>query len=191
MGNTQSASANVAQVFQAERLKFPALLPEETIVMRAWLTLHETGYDRFDYNVLLGPDQDPGPAYSQVVRDDWIRLRKLRVDAVGWNGVDSTKLPAVVTDPAQVYAVFPGAAATIIEVKRNAGATNIGQLTTYFNAWLNQFPQSIRPRLILAAAMYSPNIVPALQNVGIHLDVVQADFSSLKLPKFGASTTGA
>jgi hypothetical protein len=182
MGGTPGALANVAQRFEADRLKYPGLLPEETIVLRAWLALHQTEYDRFDYNVRVGPGDDPGPKFSAAIRADGIALTQLRMDAVGWKGIGNAQLPALITSPSQVYDVVPGAQATIIEVKRRGTSTNIGQLTTYYHAWITEFPRPAAPRLILACTLYSPSILPAIRNLNIELDVVQADFSSLKVP---------
>lgn len=147
----------VAQKLQADRLKYPGLLPDEALVLRAWLRLHENEYDSFDYNFRIGPDLDPGPQFSQVVREQTILARKLRIDAVAYQqGVP-----------------------TLIEVKRRATPANIGQLTTYLHNWIQQFPGSPTPKLLLICSDYTPGIIPAVQATGISLDVLRVDFSVL------------
>lgn len=147
----------VAQKLQADRLKYPGLLPDEALVLRAWLRLHENEYDGFDYNVRIGPDLDPGPQFAQAVRDQTILARKLRIDAVAMQqGVP-----------------------TIIEVKRRATPANIGQLVTYQHVWMNENPGSPTPKLLLICSDYTPAIIPAVQNTGITLDVLKVDFSVL------------
>jgi hypothetical protein len=181
MASTPNPLANAAQRYQADRLKYPGLLPEETIVLRAWLRLNEGSFQRFDYNVRVGPGDDPGPRYSAQVRADGIALTQLRMDAVGWQGLGAAALPDEISSPAQVYAEFPNAVATIIEVKRRAAPSNVGQLTTYYHAWVTEFPSAPAPSLVLACTLYTPNILPALRNNNIRLDVVKADFSGLKV----------
>jgi hypothetical protein len=100
-------------LLQCERQKYPGLLPRECAILRAWLQQHEGEYDRFDYNVRLGPGTDPGSTYADSVRQQAIANSQLRVDAVGWQG----DIP------------------TIIEVKENAGTSALGQILTYNVTW--------------------------------------------------------
>jgi hypothetical protein len=150
--------ATVAQRLQSERLKYPGLLPDEIIVLRNWLALHEHGYDRFDYNVRLGPDLDPGPQYSDGVRKSVILSGKLRVDAVAYKGD-------------QAY---------LIEVKRRAVPSNIGQLLTYYHAWVMEHPAGPAPKMILVCNGCTPNIIPAVLGTGIDLQRVDAVFDELR-----------
>ncbi len=150
--------ATVAQRLQAERLRFPALLPDEQIVFRNWLRLHEAEYDRVDGNVRIGQGEDPGPSFPDSTRKMAIEITQLRMDAVAYRG----------------------GAPTILEVKRRAGPSNIGQLLTYKAVWMNENRSAVVPRLLLVCNTFSPNILPALKETGIQLEVVPADFSELK-----------
>jgi hypothetical protein len=181
MGSTPTALSNAAQRFQADRLKFPGLLPEETIVLRAWLTLHQNEYNGFDYNCRIGPGDDPGPAFLPQVREGYIKNTQMRIDAVGWQIAGGPTFNDVIPQPVDMYKQFPNAHATIIEVKRRAGPTNIGQLATYYHAWVNQFPNTTPPALLLTCVTFSQNIVPALKNMNIIFEPVTADFSGLKV----------
>jgi hypothetical protein len=149
-----------AQRLQSERLKYPGLLPDEVLVLRAWLVLHEHEYDRFDYNMRIGQGIDPGANYSPEVRKQAVMNTQLRIDAVGWKG----------TQP------------TIIEVKRRTTPSNVGQILTYDSVWRKEFPGTPAPILRLVSNTYSPHILPRVQEAGILLDVVQVDFSGLKKP---------
>jgi hypothetical protein len=146
---------------EADRLKYPGMLPDEILVLRAWLTLHQTEYDSFDYNVRIGAGTDPGPAYSPEVRKQAVMNTQLRLDVVAYKHE------------------FP----TIIEVKRRAGPSNVGQLLTYDAVWRNDYKTLPAPKLMLLCADYSPHILPAVQNTGIDLQLVQVDFSGLAVPK--------
>lgn len=174
--------ATVAQRLQSERLKYPGMLPDEIIIFREWLKLHEQAYDRFDYNVRIGQGIDPGPSFSPEVRRDAILITQLRLDAVAWQGTGGRELPDTTDSPAQVYAVAPNAVATIIEVKRNAGPANVGQLVTYDSVWIRDNAAARPPKLMLVVSAFRQNILPAVQRFGIDLQVVKADFGELRTP---------
>lgn len=150
----------LAQRLESERFKYPGLLPDEVLVLRAWLALHQSEYDRFDYNMRIGQGIDPGDAYSPEVRKQAILNTQLRIDAVAWKG----------TQP------------TIIEVKRRTTPSNVGQILTYASVWKIEFPSGPAPILRLVCNTFSPNILPRVRESQINLDVVQVDFSGLKTP---------
>jgi hypothetical protein len=153
--------ATVAQRLQAERLKYPGLLPDEIIVFRAWLKLHESEFDSFDYNVRIGQGQDPGPTFSDEVRRAAILNSQLRIDAVARKG----------------------GTVSLIEVKRRAAPANIGQLVVYQHVWIGEHPGDPPPDLIMVSNVFTPHILPAVRELKIRLDVVQADFSELRVNK--------
>jgi len=149
-----------AQRLQSERLKYPGLLPEEVLVLRAWLALHEHEYDRFDYNMRIGQGIDPGSNYSAEVRKQAVMNTQLRIDAVAWKGAQPS----------------------IVEVKRRTTPSNVGQILTYDSVWRKEFPGTPAPILRLVCNTYSLHILPRVTEAGIHLDLVQVDFSGLKKP---------
>lgn len=153
--------ATVAQRLQSERLKYEGMLPDEIIVFRTWLKLHEKDYDRFDFNVRTGKGEDPGPSFPDNTRQMAVKITQLRIDAVAWR----QNVP------------------TIIEVKRRAGPSNVGQLLTYSVTWREANRGTPRPQLLLICNTFSPEILSTLKEVGIQLEVVQADFSELATPK--------
>lgn len=142
---------------QAERLKYPGLLPREIIILRTWLLAHELEYDRFEYNVRVGAGVDPGPQWPENIRKQAIENTQKRIDAVAYKG-DS---------------------ATIIEVKDRAGASAIGQLLTYLPLFEEAFPAYKSPAMILITNRVQPDLLPVLERAGIRLDLVAADFSEL------------
>lgn len=151
----------LAQRLQSERLTYPGLLPDEILVLRAWLALHQQEYDRFDYNTRIGQGIDPGPEFDAAVREGAIKNTQLRIDAVGWKGNQPT----------------------IIEVKRRTAPSNVGQILTYDSVWRQENPGGPAPILRLVCNTFSPHILPRVREAGINLDVVQVDFSGLKTPK--------
>lgn len=146
-----------AQRLEADRAKFPAMQVDEILVWRNWLTQNQQNYDRFQYNVLLGLNVDPGPDFPDYVRQAAIQTRSLRIDAVGWKGDQPT----------------------IFEVKRRAGPENVGQLLVYLHMWRAQSMSAADPILALVCSALTGHIVPAVQASGIQLYVVPTSFSFL------------
>jgi hypothetical protein len=175
-----STPPGIAQVFQADRLKFPAMLPEETLVMRAWLRLYEHLYDAFDYNTRIGAGDIPPNVTNEATVRDAVLNSQLRIDAVGWQGIAGFKTPNDAYPPSVVYPLFPNARATIIEVKRRAATAGTNAIISYGHLWAHEYGQFPAPTRILACATYSQTIVPILQREGITLNVVTVDFSGLK-----------
>ena len=149
-----------AQRMESDRAKYPGLLVDEILVWKAWLLLNQQDYQRFDYNTRIGQGQDPGPTFNQTYRDMAIQLTQLRIDAVGWQG----NIP------------------TIFEVKRNAGAQNIGQLLTYDAVWRINRVSNANPRLVLVCAQFQPNISQVALETGIDINTVAVNFSVLAPP---------
>jgi hypothetical protein len=146
-----------AQTLQADRLRYPGLLPREIIVLRAWLKLHESEYDSFDFNVRLGAGFDPGPTFPENIRKMAILNTQKRVDALGMKGSE----------------------ATLIEVKDRATASAIGQLVMYDALWRHAKPTDPAPKLLLVANRVADDVPIVLTRAGIALSLVEADFSML------------
>lgn len=148
-----------AQQLQSDLTRFPGLRPEEVLVLRAWLKVHEKEFDRFDYNVRVGPGQDPGPTYTDDMRRMAILNSQKRIDAVGWKG--STPW--------------------IIEVKVRAQSNAIGQLVSLDALWRNDNPTSAAPVMLLIANTLAPDVPITLNRYGIRLDLIpDVDFSPLQ-----------
>src|ERR1700730_8656624 len=110
-----SLTPGVPQRFEADRLRYPAMLPEETLVWRAWLRHFEHLYDAFDYNTRNGAGDVPPHVTNEATVRDAVLNSQLRIDAVGWQGIAGFSTPQGDYPPAKVYTYFPNARATIIE----------------------------------------------------------------------------
>lgn len=170
---------NPAQRLESDLLKYPGMLVDETVVWRAWALIHQAEYDRFDHNIRLGTGNDPGPAYLPSVRRAEILNSQMRIDSVGWQGIDPALIPAGVTSPQEIYNLFPSAQATIFEVKRRATLAAYGEIMGYNHAWVQEFSAAPPPLLIIVCADYAKTILPATKASGVQIDVVQANFSIL------------
>jgi hypothetical protein len=171
--------SGVAQRLESERLKYPGVHPDEVLILRSWLATNQKNWTRFDYNVRIGPENDPGPAFSADVRRCSILIHALRLDAVGWRGVQNDLLPPEITRPGEVYKLFPSAVATIVEVKRRATPSVVGQIVTYRDMWAAEYPNAVPPDLVIACATYTDNIAPTLMANRIQLNTLAVDFSQL------------
>lgn len=153
---------NPAQLLQQERLRWPGMLPAEVLIFQNWLNLYGANFDTIDGNVRIGAGYDPGASWPDYIRKMAADNSKLRIDAVGYNGGKPT----------------------IIEVKRRAGASAIGQLVTYEAVWIKDFPATPAPALLLVTDQLQQNMLPVLEKAGIQLAVVRTDFSQLALKSF-------
>lgn len=170
---------NPAQRLESDLLAYPGMLVDETVVWRAWALQHQSEYDRFDHNIRIGPAKDPGPGFLPSVRKAEMLNSQMRIDSVGWQGIDPTLFPAIVENPADIYALFPSAEATIFEVKRRATLAAYGEIMGYNHAWVAEFSNNPPPKLIIVCADYAQTILPATRASNVQIDVVQATFSIL------------
>jgi hypothetical protein len=136
---------------ESDRLTYPAMLPAEIAVWRAWLRLHQTEYDRFDYNTRVGPGFDPGGGVPDFVRQMSIKNTKKRIDAVGWKGDQPL----------------------IVEVKDRAGLSAIGQLMGYIVHWKLENPHKVPPQSLLVARALAPGMVDVLTSHSLNYELVQ------------------
>ena len=136
---------------------FPGLRLPERIVLEAWLAKHSAEFGRFDHNVALGPGHDPGPTFPDNIRQMSMQNSKRKVDVVAWVGERPT----------------------LIEVKERATPSAIGQLLTYAHLWEQETVYTGTPNLKIICARVSPGVIEAAQKVGISVEIVVADFSSV------------
>lgn len=174
--------ANPAQRLESDLQKYSGMLVDETVVWRAWAVLHQAEYDRFDHNIRIGPGKEIGDAFLPSVQRAEFLNSQMRVDSVGWQGIDPEMIPADVTDPQIIYNLFPSAQATIFEVKRRATLQAYGEIMGYSHAWAEDFPSVETPLLMIVCAEYAQTILPAVRASRVQVDVVQANFSILSTP---------
>ncbi len=126
---------------ESDRLRFPGMLPAEIVVWQAWLRLHQAEYDRFEYNVRVGPGFDPGPGVDPAIRAMSILNTKKRIDAVAWQGHQPL----------------------IVEVKVRAGLSSIGQILGYRVHWRIENPHDAQPKMLLVANRLADGVQEVLQ----------------------------
>lgn len=146
-----------AQRFAGDRATYPGMQTAEILVWREFLRANGASYDRFDYDVHLGPGVTPPDSLVEPYRSASIRASKLRVDAVGWRG----GLP------------------TLFEVERYAKPRSVGQLLAYRSLWEQAGASVASPGVALVCSDYNPHIMPALEEHGIDLYQFPVDFTQL------------
>ena len=99
-----------------ELYKYPRMSEADTNLWRLWFAKYGIAYDRYDYDFPVGTGVDPGPAYSDILRKDYIDLTRKRIDAIGYTGNQ----------------------ATIFEIKPRAGTIALGQLLIYKRLFIAQ-----------------------------------------------------
>lgn len=150
-----------AQVTLADRLKLPGLLPEETLIFKAWWALHNTEYTNPDFNVRVGSGFDPGDSFDASSRESAIASTKKRIDAVVWKGN-------------QAY---------IIEVKVRATPPVIGQVECYRVLWVRDNPDKPAPIPLLLYCRIDADTLYCLDQLGIASQMVYCDLSQVKISK--------
>ncbi len=127
----------------------PQFAREDILIYLAWKDEMEKRYSKIEYNVVLGGDKG-GPEEEKVFSDMWKRLTARRVDAVGY-AEDHTAL---------------------IEFRKFAGPSAIGQLIMYKSLWEREKDISKPIKLILVTDIATDPIITTAKNIGIELIIV-------------------
>lgn len=152
----------------------------EILIWKTWLFQNSLRFDRYEYNVRLGDGVDPGEGYSVSERRQWILNSMKRADAIA---VKQSRV-------------------TIVEVERNPGLSNLGQLQGYLVLWRQRvrrggppmvhlalgvedfFPKDLPldpdPALLLVCAQIGNDALAVAKGSGISVEVVPTDFTPLK-----------
>lgn len=113
--------------------------------------------DVFDYNLRIGNGVDPGNAFDQATRQQWIEKTKLRIDAVA----------------------FKGDQPWVFEVDRTVGTPQVGQLLGYLAAWRAMKLTPVDPIGVLVTANMNANAMHLVNQTGLQLVTVSVDFRVL------------
>lgn len=154
--------STVGPVAQAERMKYPGLMPQEVAVLREWLRLHESEYDRFEYNVRVGAGNDPGPTYDAKMRQMALDITRKRIDAIAYKGQE----------------------VTLIEVKKRATLAAVGQIVSYKTLWRADNPLSPAPYLLLVASSFDADVMPVLSENAVDYAIVAFNATLIPFRQF-------
>jgi hypothetical protein len=129
----------------------PGLMPDEALLLRRWLELHEGEWERVFANVRVGPGYDPGESWPEHARQMAILNTQRRIDALAERGAD----------------------ALIIECKWRAGASAVGQVLFYVELWQAENPDRPRPGALLVCAHIPAEVQQFAGSVGVGVEVLQ------------------
>jgi hypothetical protein len=124
----------------------------ETAVAKAYLTAHIADFDRVEFNVRLGPGDDPGITYPDYIRKMAIANSQLKADMVCYRG----DVP------------------TIVEVKDRAKPSVLGQILTYWHAMRADNPKLLNVYRVVAARTAQQGIGPIMYGYGVTMELFPA-----------------
>lgn len=130
---------------------FPHLKPREGLLWAAWLQLHGTEYDRFDYDVHVGQGHPLAPGLADFVKVMIAKVSPQRIDVVGWKG----------------------GAPTIFEISPTAASGTWGNLFKYEYLFREQFPHVPAPALAYVTTLLQPDARRFLEARGVIIYVFQ------------------
>ena len=130
------------------RPPFPHMSPYD-IPLFASFVISPKGrtYNRWEFDVRVGPPTDIGPTFGEEARADALALSRVRIDAVGWDG----------TGP------------TLFEVKPDARLSAFGQIMAYKFFYCRDVGSSCKAAIITDSCRpYCALLYPA-HDIGLHL----------------------
>lgn len=129
---------------------FPHMAPFDIPLFASFLlSQYGQSFDRWEFDVSVGPGVDPGPFVDPKLRDNAIYLTQAKIDALGWAG----QIP------------------TIIEVKPEISLTGFGQLLGY--RWYYQQHTGLYAQLAAVTDYISPQYKILYDAHDIEVHVVQ------------------
>lgn len=147
--------------FAGDQSKYPGMPVAEQLVWRAFLAQYGAQWERYDYNVRLGPGVTPPDYIVEPWRSASIAASKPRGDVIGWQG----SVP------------------TLFEIERYAKSDAMGQILHYRDVWEESQPGSAAPAMAIVCSDHTPGLERSLEAQGIELYTVPVDFSSLVPPR--------
>lgn len=139
------------------RRRYPGLIPAEAAVWREWLVEHELEWERFEYNVHVGPGVEPSPdlvaqfpATGDRMARQFYQATRKRIDVVGYKG------PAV----------------GLFEVEERIEPGALGQILVYRQLWIADRPPRGPLLLFLIARELSPGMDVGLAPFPITVNLI-------------------
>ncbi len=124
---------------------YPERTGRESVVIRDWLRLHGTEYDRIAFSVRIGTGLDADPEHMDGIQRMTRYNSRMRIDVLAWRGEEPE----------------------IIEVKERVTAGVLGQLLGYRQLFIEENPGTITPRLTVIGRWGSDDVLKILTSHGI------------------------
>lgn len=153
-----SAAGSALARLLGDRATWPGMTLDEVAVLRTYMQKNAPFYTSVEADVRIGIGKDPGPSFTDAQRAQAIQDTKLRPDVIAWRD-------------AQPF---------IIEVKKEARVSAIGQLLAYKAAWIAEGRSFAAPICVLLAAFVDPNVYPLAKLNAVQVITVEVDFGTIR-----------
>lgn len=124
---------------------YPEKTGREAGVIRDWLKVHYSEYDKLQFSVRIGEGMTPNPEHIGGIQYMTTRNTQKRIDVLAWRG----------------------ARADIVECKERVTPGVLGQLQTYRQLFLEANPGQGEPGLVCIGRTSDPDTIRVLQTHGI------------------------
>ena len=127
------------------RSHYPERTDHESALIRDWLKARGEQYDRFAFSVRLGTPAPVDPTHLPGVQRSaaWSSLK--RIDVLAWEGEQPT----------------------IVEVKARVTPSCLGQVLTYRDLFLERYPESLPPKLLVIGRTSDVDTIRSLNGAGV------------------------
>ncbi len=135
-------------------------MPKEAVLWGTWLLSHAAEYDRYDYDVRVGPGRPAPAGLPQPVIDSWVLQSMRRIDVVGWRA----------------------GAPTLFSVNPHGGRLIYGELKLYERLFrtgprwvdgvLDRIPYLGAVKLAAVVGAIAPDLLQTMTDDSIRVDVI-------------------
>lgn len=136
---------------------YPHLLPAERLLWSRWILTHEAEYDRYDYDVKVGPGRPVDPRHPPEIQAMAATLTKRRVDVVG----------------------FKAGAPTLFAVNPRGSRVVYSELLFYRELFRQTFAYDGPIGLRAIVQDIAPDLLQVMTAAGIHVDILPRDATPL------------
>jgi len=133
------------------KIQFPERNLRESAIIRDFLQVHISEYQRFAFSVRVGQGTTPDPSHLPGVQKSTIFSSQKRIDMMAWQG-------------AQPF---------IFEVKERLNVYVLGQLQSYAHLWMEENPDAPEPALAAIVRYGDPDIERVLEANGVDVYIYE------------------
>lgn len=124
---------------------YPERTVKESGVIRDYLENHGREFDQIGFSVRVGQALRPDPTHLVGVQKSTIYSSRKRIDVVG----------------------VGGAGITLVEAKARIEPSALGQILTYRNLWLEEYPTNTNPNLVVIGRYTDQDTIKSLNAHGV------------------------
>ena len=134
------------------RTHYPERTDRESAIIRDWLTVRGAQYDQFAFSVRIGTPATTDPEHLEGVQRSAAYSSLKRIDVLAWEGDQPT----------------------IVEVKERVTPSCLGQVLTYRDLFLRQYPEARVPKLLVIGRYSDDDTIRSLNGAGVDVLLYEA-----------------